>query len=54
MKPLHRAKVELSYTLTLRDKERAKAAEKLAEMDRRVAEKQERLNRLELETGVTA
>lgn len=52
MKPLHRAKVELSYTLTLRDKAEKKAAEKLAELDRRVIEKQERLNMLE-RAGVT-
>lgn len=47
MEPLHRAKVELSYTKTLRKKAEEKAERVLADLDRRVQEKEEYLMALQ-------
>ena len=40
MEPLHRARTELSFAKTMRGRYAKKMSEKLAEQDRRIAEKE--------------
>lgn len=47
MKPLHRARLELSYTKTLRAKAENRMRAKLAAIDARIVQKQLRVSELE-------